>query len=140
ETGVVKDSREAFRKYLGTGKQAWVKPHWTEPLEIIRWIRAAGGVAVLAHPGKYKLTRTKLLKLIDAFIDAGGQGLEVFTGNQHSSRSADLARICRQKNLLASCGSDFHSMDQHWARLGNFPALPADCTPVWHNWEPLLPA
>lgn len=134
KAGVVKDSKEAFRKFLGIGKKAYVKPRWAEPDEIIRWIRAAGGTAVLAHPARYKLTRTKLVKLIDDFIAAGGQGLEVITGNQATPSGADLAKLCVQKNLLASCGSDFHGLDQHWARLGQFPALPGSCTPVWNLW------
>jgi 3',5'-nucleoside bisphosphate phosphatase len=132
--GLVKDSKEAFRKFLGIGKKAYVKPQWAGPDEIIGWIRAAGGTAVLAHPARYKLTRTKLIKLIDDFIAAGGQGLEVITGNQTTPSGADLAKLCAQKNLLASCGSDFHGLDQHWARLGQFPALPGSCTPVWSHW------
>jgi len=134
ETGVVKDSKEAFKKFLGIGKKAWVNQQWAEPQEIISWIHNAGGTAVLAHPARYNLTRSKLLRLIDAFIQAGGQGLEVITGSQITAISSDLPSICQQKNLLASCGSDFHGMNQHWARLGNFPALPASCTPVWSHW------
>jgi len=134
DTGVVKDSKDAFKKFLGMGKKAYVKPAWAEPQEIIEWIRAAGGTAVLAHPARYKLTRSKLLKMIDDFINAGGQGIEIITGNQSTPLSMELPRICQQKNLLASCGSDFHAVDQHWAGLGNIPAMPEYCTPVWDHW------
>jgi len=135
ESGVVRDDKEAFKKYLGVGKQAYVKPTWAELPEVIAWIRAAGGIAVIAHPMKYKLTRTRLLKLIDAFIEAGGQGIEVISGNQTDDITADLAKICEKKQLLASCGSDFHSHEQVWSRLGNCPPLPRSCEPVWNSWH-----
>ena len=134
ETGVVKDQPEAFRKYLGTGKKAYVTPSWSSLADIIRWIREAGGTAVLAHPGKYGLSRSKLLKLVDDFITAGGQGIEVVTGNQSAALTGDLAGICMQKDLLASCGSDYHGPAQHWGGLGNFTALPGNCVPVWDTW------
>jgi len=134
ETGVVRDDKEAFKKYLGIGKQAYVKPTWAELPEVIAWIRAAGGTAVLAHPARYKLTRTRLNKLVEAFIEAGGQGLEVVSGNQTADVTADLAKICEKKQLLASCGSDFHGHEQVWNRLGNCPPLPRSCEPVWNQW------
>jgi len=133
-TNVVKDQKEAFRKYLGIGKKAYVKPSWAGPADIIQWIRDAGGTAVLAHPAKYDLSQSKLLKLIDDFIAAHGQGLEVIAGKQTAALTGLLARICGQKGLLASCGSDFHGPDQHWGGLGNFPALPGNCIPVWDSW------
>jgi len=135
ETGVVRDDKEAFKKYLGIGKLAYVKPTWAELPEVIRWIGAAGGTAVIAHPMKYKLTRTRLLKLIDTFMEAGGQGIEVISGNQTDDITADLAKICEKRNLLASCGSDFHGHEQVWSRLGRCPPLPRSCEPVWNRWQ-----
>ncbi len=135
ETGVVKDDKDAYKSYLGIGKKAYVKPTWAEMPEIISWIRAAGGTAVLAHPARYKLTHTRLNKLLDAFIAAGGQGLEVVSGNQTSDVTSELAKICQKKNLLASCGSDFHGHEQLWSKLGHCPALPRSCEPVWDSWQ-----
>ena len=134
ETGVVKDEQEAYKKYLGTSKKAYVKPVWAEMSEIVGWINAAGGTAVLAHPARYKLTHTRLNKLVDAFIAAGGHGLEVVSGNQTPDVTSNLAKICQKKNLLASCGSDFHGHEQVWSKLGNCPALPRSCEPVWESW------
>lgn len=134
ETGVVKDDKEAFRRYLGIGKKAYVKPTWADMPEIVRWIHAAGGTAVLAHPARYKLSQTRLNKLVDAFITAGGEGLEVVSGNQTAAVTSELAKICQKKHLLASCGSDFHGHDQLWSKLGHCPALPRSCEPVWDSW------
>jgi predicted metal-dependent phosphoesterase TrpH len=133
-SGVVKDQAEAFKKYLGTGKKAYIKPSWAEPADVICWIREAGGTALLAHPGRYNLSTAGLMSLVDDFAAAGGQGLEVVTGNQPSELTAWLARICSHKDLLASCGSDFHGPDQRWASPGKFPALPGNCIPVWDSW------
>lgn len=135
QIGLARTDKEAFKKYLGIGKQAYVKPTWAELTEVIAWIRAAGGTAVLAHPARYKLTLTRLLKLVDVFIEAGGQGLEVVSGSQTPDVTANLAKICENKQLLASCGSDFHGHEQVWSRLGNCPPLPRSCEPVWSHWN-----
>ena len=134
-TGRVKNVAQAFRDFLGQGKPCFVKPAWMPMDEIIGSIRAAGGVAVLAHPAKYKLTRTKLSGLLDAFSEAGGQGMEVISGQQQPDRTRTLVQLCREKKLLASCGSDFHGPDQPWSELGSFADLPAECTPVWADWN-----
>ena len=134
DTGVVKDEKEAFKKYLGIGKKAYIKPTWAELPEIVGWIRAAGGTAVIAHPARYKLTRTRLMRLVESFIEAGGEGLEVISGNQTPDVTNDLARICEKKGMLASCGSDFHGHEQLWSKLGHCAAIPQNCEPVWSRW------
>ena len=96
--------------------------------------KEAGGTAVLAHPKRYKLTSTKLKNLLDDFIIAGGQAIEVISGYQNPEITKDLANLCLEKNLLASCGSDFHRPGQAWAELGHIPKLPSSCKPVWNNW------
>jgi len=133
--GKVKNIGQAFRSFLGQGKSCYVKQTWMPMGEIIGWIRDAGGMAVLAHPAKYNLTRTKLSELLDAFVEAGGQGMEVISGQQQPDLTATLAQMCRAKKMFASCGSDFHRPDQPWSELGKFPDLPADCTPVWAGWN-----
>ena len=132
--GAVNNFKQAFKKYLGAGKPGDIKQCWADIPQIVAWIRDAGGTAVLAHPVKYDLTRTKLVALVDDFIAAGGQGMEVVSGKQMPNTTRDLAIICQQKQLLASCGSDFHQPGQPWAELGRFPALPEQCQPVWQHW------
>jgi len=134
DSGKVKDIESAFKKYLGDGKAGDVKQHWADLSQIIQWIRDANGVAVLAHPLKYKLTRTKLKRLLDDFLMAGGQGMEVISGQQSPQQTADMAHLCEFKNLLASCGSDFHAPGYRWGELGVFSALPDYLTPVWERF------
>lgn len=134
EIGKVSTMQAAFKKYLGDGKAGDVKQHWAALPQIIDWIRDANGIAVLAHPLKYKLTNSKLKRLLDDFILAGGQGIEVVSGQQLPQQTQYLAHLCEQKKMLASCGSDFHMPDKHWAELGVFPALPHNVTPVWDKF------
>jgi len=129
--GAVKNINAAFKKYLGTGKSADVKYQWPLMDQVIGWIHAAGGVAVLAHPAKYELTRTKMCALVDSFVAAGGDALEVISGLQPAALTEDLLRIAKARSLYASCGSDFHFPDQPWQDLGGFGKLPAQAKPVW---------
>ena len=131
DQGRVKNINAAFKKYLGTGKSADVKYEWPEMAAVISWIHAAGGLAVLAHPAKYELTRTKMCRLIGEFADLGGDGVEVINGRQEDRLTQDLARITRGLGLYASCGSDFHFPDQPWQELGQFGQLPEGVMPIW---------
>jgi len=132
--GAVTDINQAFKKFLGSGKPGDIKSFWADLPQIISWIKEAGGIAVLAHPAKYKLTRTKLKNLLNDFIQAGGEGMEVISGNQNPAITKDLANLCVEKKLFASCGSDFHQPGQPWAELGHIPQLPLVCSPVWEHW------
>ncbi len=136
ETGAVTGMHQAFKKYLGAGKPGDVKNLWPDMSTAIDWIRAAGGVAVLAHPEKYKLTRTRLRALVADFCEAGGRALEVVSGHQESGVTDCLARLATERGLYASCGSDFHVPDQPWQELGAFGTMPAACKPVWQLWAP----
>lgn len=133
-SGKVRSMQEAFRKYLGDGKAGDVRQHWADLPRIVDWIRDAKGIAVLAHPLKYKLTRSKLKRLLAGFVQAGGQGIEVISGQQTIQQTADMARLCEQLELLGSCGSDFHMPGKHWGELGRFAKLPAHVTPVWDRF------
>ncbi len=133
EIGAVRQPQDAFKKFLGTGKPADVKYQWPDIHQIIGWIHAAGGQAVLAHPLKYQLTATKMRALITDFAAAGGDALEVISGQQSHADTEALARLATDKKLSASCGSDFHTPDQRWQELGNFGSLPAHCHPVWRR-------
>jgi predicted metal-dependent phosphoesterase TrpH len=132
--GKVDSMNAAFKKYMGDGKAGDVKQHWAELSQVIQWIRDANGIAVLAHPLKYKLTRTRLKRLLDCFIQAGGQGMEVISGRQLPQQTRDMARLCEQMKLLASCGSDFHMPDKPWADLGAIATLPGNVVPVWDQF------
>lgn len=129
--GAVKSVAAAFKKYLGAGKPADVKYAWPPMEEVIGWIQAAGGLAVLAHPRKYPLTRTKMCALIGDFAERGGDAMELISGQQPAGMAEDLARIAKQHDLGASCGSDFHRPNEGWQELGNFGVMPRDCYPVW---------
>ena len=133
EKGVVKNVAAAFKKYLANGKIGDVKQCWAELPQIVSWIVGAGGTAVLAHPLKYKMTRTKLAALLDDFIVAGGRAMEVVSGQQTSTEVEYLVRLCQEKSLLGSCGSDFHQPSQ-WSEIGRMSAFPSACSPVWESW------
>ncbi len=134
-SGFVAHQEEAFKKYLGTGKPCDIKACWPEPGVIIDWIRSAGGVAVLAHPGKYNFTRSRLVAFLQDFKTLGGQAMEVVSGRQLPAQTRDFAALCQQFGLLASLGSDFHSPDQHWLDLGTYSTPPLDISPVWALWQ-----
>jgi len=135
ETGRARDMQDAFKRYMGDGKAGDVQQHWAGLAQIIEWIKGANGIALLAHPLKYKLTRTRLKRLLSCFVEAGGQGMEVISGQQTAQQTTALARLCAELNLLASCGSDFHMPDRRWAELGSFARLPENVTPVWTRFK-----
>ena len=132
--GAVSNIKQAFKKYLGAGKVGDIKEQWAETATVVQWIRESGGIAVLAHPSKYKMTRTKLKELLTDFCSAGGEGMEVISGLQVPAVTRDLATLCNQYDLLASCGSDFHAPGMKWAALGLVSSLPDNCNPIWHRW------
>ena len=133
--GIVKDTRAAFRKYLGAGKPGDVRHGWASLAEVVRWILQAGGTAVLAHPAKYRLTKTRLRALATDFRHAGGTAIEVVCGQQSLNTTTHIARLSNELGLAASCGSDFHSSDNRWSRPGGFPPLPDNVQPVWTTWQ-----
>ncbi|MFL1453313.1 PHP domain-containing protein [Marinobacter sp. GN3S48] len=135
EEGKVKDSAQAFKRYLGAGKPGDVRAFWPELSEVVQWITEAGGVAVLAHPRKYRMTATKLRNLVHDFIRAGGRSIEVSTSGQSSGDLGFLAELCRRQELLASQGSDFHFPGAPWCELGNIMKMPDGLEPVWHHFK-----
>lgn len=131
--GHAKDAAEVFKRLLGRGKPAHVAGEWAPLSEAVAWIRSAGGVAVLAHPQRYRLTATRLRRLVEAFKEAGGTALEVITGRQPPTAALVLAGLARRFGLLASLGSDFHGPGMPWGGLGRLPALPAGVDCVWRD-------
>lgn len=133
--GKAKNMQAAFKLYLASGQAGDVKKHWADLAQTVEWIRAAQGIPVLAHPLKYSLTRTKLKRLLTEFKQLGGLGVEVVCGQQTQEQTSSMAALCNELDLLASCGSDFHSPQTHWAELGRFQPLPAGITPVWERFR-----
>ena len=108
-----------------------MKTEWATVAEAVETITGAGGVAVIAHPGKYKLTRMKLSRLVAAFSEAGGQAIEVCTGTQNAGETQTAASMAKEFSLYSSTGSDYHGPSGGWAQLGRFPPLPSDSRPIW---------
>lgn len=134
EQGLCKGMQDAFDKYLGDGKPGYVRVHWSSLGQAVSWILAAGGRAVLAHPGRYMYTPTQFGALFNDFKQLGGQGIEVVTGSHRPDQYRQYADIARQYGFLASRGSDFHAPGESRIDLGAMPALPPGLTPVWHDW------
>ena len=130
QSGACKDRKQAFQRYLAQAKPAYVKTDWPELPDAVRWIREAGGVAVLAHPGRYKLTRTKLDRLVKTFSDAGGQALEVSVATYGPDMVKQIADLAQKYGLYASQGSDYHGPAMRWVQLGRMPPLPGQCCSV----------
>ena len=135
QEGHVSSFNQAFKKYLGAGKPGDVKTLWPDMAEVVQWITAGGGVAVIAHPQRYKMTATKLRALIKDFKAAGGQGIEVISGQPDQQAIATMVKLCEQFDLLASIGSDFHRPGTPWSELGCCGELPTSVRPVWSHWE-----
>ncbi len=138
--GYAADVRSVFKKFLVHGKPGYVPGQWAGLDEAIGWIRAAGGQAVLAHPARYKITATKLKRLLGEFRDAGGAAIEVVSGSHSRDDMFRFAQLARSYDLLASSGSDFHGPYNYYMDLGPLPPLPDGCTPVWQSWGINVPA
>ncbi|MGZ8190540.1 MAG: PHP domain-containing protein [Methylococcaceae bacterium] len=127
----VDSQQEAFDRYLANGKAAYVATIWAELELAVSWITQSGGVAVLAHPLRYNLTANWMKRLLTAFKDAGGQGMEVVTGRNSPDEIKLAANYARRFELAGSTGSDFHSPENQWVELGRFAPLPDNIKPVW---------
>ncbi len=132
--GAATDVRAIFKRFLVAGKPGYVRGEWVDLATAVGWIQDAGGQAVLAHPARYGLTRTKLLRLVAEFRAAGGVGIEVVSGSHSRDDYAVFARHAREQQLLASAGSDYHGPETPWLELGQLPPLPPGCQPIWHHW------
>ncbi|MES2719552.1 MAG: PHP domain-containing protein [Pseudomonadota bacterium] len=134
DAGHVSTIQQAFDKYLGPRKPAAVPMPWASLADVVAWIKAAGGVAIVAHPGRYDMSRTKMRQLLADFKALGGDGMEVATATEKPDMVAYLGRLSQQLELLASQGSDYHGKPAPWIALGRFPTLPAGCVPIWTAW------
>ncbi len=133
EAGHCPTVQGVFDKYLSDDGPAHEPMQWAKLEEAVAWIRGAGGVAVIAHPGRYHYTPTQFGALFDTFKEVGGQAIEVITGSHTVPQYQEYAQIARHYDFLASCGSDFHSSKESTIEFGSLPPLPADLKPVWQN-------
>jgi predicted metal-dependent phosphoesterase TrpH len=131
ESGVCKDTNEVFRKYLTEDKPGFVPHRWATLKDAVTWITQAGGMAIIAHPARYKFTANEEFALFTEFKGHGGQGVEVVTGSHTSAEYLQYAETAKEFGLAASRGSDFHSPDESHTELGTLPYLPGNLTPVW---------
>jgi len=131
EAGHCRSVPEVFHKYLTEGKPGYVPHRWAALGDAIRWIRDAGGIAVIAHPARYAFTPNEELALFNDFIAHGGRGVEVLTGSHSASESIKYAGMAKEFGLLASRGSDFHAPEESRTDLGSLPDLSGDLEPVW---------
>lgn len=134
EVGCAPDVKNVFRRYLVHGKPGWVPHQWAALQDAVGWIRASGGVAVVAHPGRYEYAKPEMREFFGEFRDCGGAGIEVVTGSHAPDQYFEFARSAREFGLLASRGSDYHGKGESRADLGALPPLPDDLKPVWHDW------
>ncbi len=131
ERGVARDVRSVFDHYLVRGKPGYVLHRWASLEQALGWIVGAGGIPVLAHPGRYRVGRGELRQLIGEFQNRGGLAIEVTTGSHTRGQAREFARLARSLGLLASRASDFHAPEESRVELGATPPLPEDLTPVW---------
>jgi 3',5'-nucleoside bisphosphate phosphatase len=131
ETGVCRETPEVFRKYLTEGKPGYVPHRWANLRDAVTWITQAQGIAVIAHPGRYKFTPNEEYALFTEFKSHGGRGVEVVTGSHTPQEYIRYAETAKEFGLAASRGSDFHSPDESHTDLGTLPFLPGELTPVW---------
>ncbi|MDM0106376.1 3',5'-nucleoside bisphosphate phosphatase [Variovorax sp. J22R24] len=135
EAGHCRDTSEVFRKFLTEGKPGYVPHRWAALKDAVQWITAAGGLAVIAHPGRYKFTANEEYALFVEFKAHGGKAIEVVTGSHTPAEYVEYADKALEFGFAASRGSDFHSPDESHCDLGKLPWLPGKLTPVWELLE-----
>lgn len=134
ECGHARDTQGVFKKYLTGGKPGHVPHQWASLEQAVNWIRASGGMPVLAHPGRYKMDNARREIMLENFRDLGGVGVEVVTGSHTREQFTLWGRYARRFGFLASAGSDYHGPGESYRDLGALPDLPQGCTPVWSQF------
>jgi predicted metal-dependent phosphoesterase TrpH len=134
EVGACGSTSEVFRKYLTEGKPGYVPHRWATLEQAVSWIRGAGGIAVIAHPGRYRFTPVMEGAMFDEFKQLGGAAIEVVTGSHTPDQYPLYAELARRYGFLASRGTDFHAPGESRIEFDLLPPLPSGVTPVWHDW------
>ncbi len=132
------DVKGVFKKFLTPGKPGYVEHRWAALADAVSWIRESGGIAVIAHPGRYSISIAQMRQLLAEFKDLGGAALEVVTGSHAPEQYSIFARYAKQYGLLASVGSDYHGPGESHRDIGHLPELPQGCQPVWRQWPDLM--
>jgi predicted metal-dependent phosphoesterase TrpH len=134
ESGICANIPEVFKKYLSEGKPGYVPHCWASLEDCVGWIRGAGGIAVIAHPGRYRFSQLAQGQLFDEFKQLGGAAIEVVTGSHTPDQYPVYAQLANSYGFLASRGTDFHAPGESRIDFALLPPLPANVTPVWHDW------
>lgn len=135
DNGYAKNLQAVFKRFLVHNKPGYVPGEWATLEQAVQWITQAGGLPVIAHPARYRLTASKLRQLLQAFKECGGIGLEVVSSSHSEAECLTMAQFANQFELLASRGSDYHGPKHAWVELGKIAPLPADCQPIWSAWQ-----
>jgi 3',5'-nucleoside bisphosphate phosphatase len=134
KSGVCRDTADVFSRYLAEGKPGYVPHEWAKLSDAVSWILDSGGVAIVAHPGRYKFRGVQRNSFFEDFKTAGGTAIEVVSGSHTPDQYDEYAKIAKQWDFLASRGSDFHSPTEGYSELGSLPPLPRDLEPVWERF------
>jgi predicted metal-dependent phosphoesterase TrpH len=134
DRGICRDVPSVFRNYLIEGKPGYVPHRWATLQQSVEWIKAAGGTAVIAHPGRYNFDDMSYDALFSEFRELGGAAIEVITGSHTPDQYEEYAKVAQRYGFLASRGSDFHGPGESRVDLGALPPLPSSVKPVWHDW------
>ena len=137
QAGHSKDNKSVFKKYLVKGKPGFVDHQWMDLEQAVTLIKDSGGIAVIAHPGRYDLGMINLHLLMHEFRTYGGEAIEVVTGSHNPAQYQQFAKIAHRFSLKSSLGSDFHGPGISYMQMGCVPELPSGCIPVWDNWQEL---
>jgi predicted metal-dependent phosphoesterase TrpH len=132
--GAASTTADVFKRFLSEGRPGYVGHRWASLGDAMQWIQAAGGTAVIAHPGRYAYTDLEFSALFDEFRARGGEAIEVVTGSHTADQFVEYADVARHYGFRASRGSDFHGLDDGRHLPGTLPDLPADLVPVWTDW------
>ncbi|MCH9697065.1 MAG: PHP domain-containing protein [Gammaproteobacteria bacterium] len=135
EKGYVKDISKVFKHYLVRGKPGYVATQWASLEQAVNWIHSAGGIAVIAHPHRYRIGTAVMDKLLDEFRQLGGQAIEVVCSNMEPKQISRFARLSQRFGLMASTGSDYHGPHQNWNGIGQLADMPESVKPVWTCFE-----
>jgi 3',5'-nucleoside bisphosphate phosphatase len=134
EAGFARETKDVFKRYLTRGNPGYVPHPWATLSEAVGWIHAAGGQAVIAHPGRYKIDSSGMRRLLAEFRDLGGDALEVLSSSHTPAQYIEFATYARAFELRASCGSDWHGPGESWMEFGELPEMPFGVVPVWTGW------
>jgi predicted metal-dependent phosphoesterase TrpH len=135
DNGYASDVSSVFNSYLKPGKLGYVSTDWASLDKALDWITAAGGVAVVAHPGRYRLSGSWMRRFLTTFKELGGSGIEVVYGQANPVDITNGKRLALTFDLMASTGSDFHTLENRWSRFGSLPPLPQGVKPIWEIFQ-----